>query len=156
MISSTFVSIYSSKPKVKSTRTGKFHHSKKHHGDKKKSFSSRPKYDLTQTRSFFYILKPIRVFGISSATSSTRDFQRKMSARSWMRTKSQGSRPLQQFFQCCNSSHRPMTGRIGRGQASQGTSTHACGQVIRSERGTALRWNQESRSQIQSSKCVSA
>ena len=27
---------------------GKFHHSKKHHGDKKKSSYSRPKYDLTQ------------------------------------------------------------------------------------------------------------
>ena len=48
MISSTFVSIYFSKPKIKSTRMGKFHHSKKHHGDKKKSFSSRLKYDLTQ------------------------------------------------------------------------------------------------------------
>ena len=49
MISSTFVSIYSSKPKIKSTRMGKFHHSKKHHGDKKKSSSSRTKYDLTQS-----------------------------------------------------------------------------------------------------------
>ena len=28
---------------------GKFHHSKKYHGDKKKSSSSRPKYDLTQS-----------------------------------------------------------------------------------------------------------
>jgi hypothetical protein len=28
---------------------GKFHHSKKHYGDKKKSSSSRPKYDLTQS-----------------------------------------------------------------------------------------------------------
>jgi hypothetical protein len=27
---------------------GKFHHSKKHHGDKKKLSSSRPNYDLTQ------------------------------------------------------------------------------------------------------------
>ena len=49
MISSTFVSIYSSKPKIKSTRIGKFHHSKKHYGNKKKSSSSRPKHDLTQS-----------------------------------------------------------------------------------------------------------
>jgi hypothetical protein len=28
---------------------GKFHHSKKYHGDKKKSSFSRPKYDLTQS-----------------------------------------------------------------------------------------------------------
>ena len=28
---------------------GKFYHSKKNHGDKKKSSSSRPKYDLTQS-----------------------------------------------------------------------------------------------------------
>jgi hypothetical protein len=60
---------------------GKFHHSKKHHGDKKKSSSSRPKYDLTQSagrkklpEDFLYtVLKTIRVFGISSTTSSTRD-----------------------------------------------------------------------------------
>ncbi len=50
MISSTFVSIYSSKPKIKITRMGKFHHSKKHNGDKRKSSSARPKYDLTQSR----------------------------------------------------------------------------------------------------------
>ena len=46
----------------------------------------------------------------------------------------------------------PRTGRIGRGQASQGTSTNACGQVVRSERGTALRWNQEACSKTQASR----
>ena len=90
---------------------GKFHHSKKHHGDKKKSSSSRPKYDLTQSGrkklpEDFYILKTIRVFGISSTTSLTRDLQKKISARSWMRTRSQESRPLQQFHHCCNSSRK--------------------------------------------------
>jgi hypothetical protein len=35
--------------KFKSTRMEKFHQTKKHHGDKKKSSSSRPKYDLTQS-----------------------------------------------------------------------------------------------------------
>ena len=54
------------------------------------------------------ILKTIiRVFGISSATSPTRDLQKKTSARSWMKTRSQESRPLQQFHQCCNLSHKP-------------------------------------------------
>ena len=36
-----------------------------------------------------YILKIIRVYGISSATFSTRDSQKNISVRSWMRTKSQ-------------------------------------------------------------------
>jgi hypothetical protein len=50
LICSTFVSIYLFfETKIKSTRIGKFRHSKKHHGDKKKSSSSRPKYDLTQS-----------------------------------------------------------------------------------------------------------
>ncbi len=51
-----------------------------------------------------YILKIIKVLGISSATSSTKNLQKKISARSWMRTKSQELRPIQRFHQCCNSS----------------------------------------------------
>ena len=97
---------------------GKFHHSKKPHGDKKKSSSSRLKYDLTQAGrrklpEDFCILKITRVSGILSAISSTRSLQKKISARSWTRTRSQELRPLQQFHQCCNSS-RKLQERLNR------------------------------------------
>ena len=86
----------------------KFNHSKKHHEVKKKSSSSRLKYDLTQAgrQKIFYILKITRVSGIPSAISSTKNLQRKISVKSWTRTRSQESRPLRQFHQCCNSSHK--------------------------------------------------
>ncbi len=97
----------------KSTTMGKFHHSKKHHGDKKKSSSSRLKYstiwlklDEGSCQKIFYLLKITRGFRIPSAISLTWNLQRKISARSWTRTRSQELRPPQQFHQCCNSSHK--------------------------------------------------
>ena len=113
--------------KIKSTRMGKFYHSKKHYGDKKKSSSSRPKYDLTQSgrklpEDFLYTQnhKNIR---ISLATSSTRDLQKKISARSWMKTRSQETRPLQQFHQCCNSS-RKLQDRSNRKRQGESGNEH--------------------------------
>ena len=73
---------------------GKFHHSKKYHGDKKKSSSSRPKYDLTQPgrkklpEDFLYTHKTIKVTSLPWDFSNFLDerFQKKILARSWTRT----------------------------------------------------------------------
>ena len=130
---------------------GKFHHSKKHHGDKKKSSSSRPKYDLTQSErkklpeDFLYTQNHNK-----SIWNCRRDLQKKISARSWMRTRSQESRPLQQFHQCSNNSTIPkLQDRSNRKRQSEsGKDTNTCGQVLHSERGTALRWDTEASSEI--------
>jgi hypothetical protein len=79
---------------------GKFHHSKKHHGDKKKSSSSRLKYDLTQAgrrklpEDFLYTQNHKSIWN-SFSNFLDEKFQRRISARSWTRTRSQELRPLQ-------------------------------------------------------------
>ena len=61
-----------------------------------------------------YKLKTIKVFGTFSATSSTRDLQKKISARSWMRTNQDRSNS---FTNAAIRATNSRTGRIGRGKA---------------------------------------
>ena len=138
---------------------GKFYHSKKHHGDKKKSSSSRLKYNLTQAgrrklpEDFLYTQNHKSIL---SAISWTKSLQWKISARSWTMTRSQELRPLQQFHQCCNSS-RNLQERLNRkSQSGQGREDNHSQTNLTQERGTVLRRNQEARSKIQSSNCASA
>ncbi len=76
--------------------------------------------DEGSCQKIFHILKIIRVFGILSAISSMRNLQRKISARSWTRTRSQELRPLQQFRQCCNSSHKLQERSNRKSQSGRG------------------------------------
>ena len=112
MIFSTFGLYLFFETKIQEYYDGKILSLQKNHGDKKKSSSSRLKYDLTQAgrkklpEDFLYnTLRITKAFGNPSTISSMRNSQKKISARSWTRMRSQGLRPLQQFHQCCNSSH---------------------------------------------------
>ena len=135
---------------------GKFHHSKKHNGDKKKSSSSRLQYDLTQAgrrklpEDFLYTQNHKSIWNSFSNFLDEKFAEEDLSE---ILMRSQGLRPLQQFHQCCNSSHK-LQERLNR--KSQSGRTITLRQVLHRKRGTVFRRNQEARSEIQSSNCVSA
>ena len=111
MISSTFVSLNSSKPKSRvqgwenSITPRSIIEIRRNHLLQDSS-TIWLKLEGESCQKTFKILTIIRVFGILSAISWTNNLQRKISARSWTRTRSQELRPLQQSHQCYNSSRK--------------------------------------------------
>ena len=137
---------------------GKFHHFMKNHGDKKKSSSSRPKYDLTQSgrkklpEDFLFAQSHKSIWNSFSNFLDERfaeeDFSEILDEDDVIRIKTAPAIPPMLHFE------PQIPGEVESEESKARTITR--GQVLCRERSTVLRRNKEASLEIQSSNCVSA